>query len=230
MEAVRRNLQRLPVLDLPLGINIGKNRDTPIERAAEDYLAVLDALGPSGDYFVVNVSSPNTPALRDLQDPQALNILLRRLRSATTKPLLVKIAPDLEPDQALMIARTAVSARADGLILTNTTTDYDLIPEAPRVGGLSGQVLTEKSLSLLRHIAPRLDSACPIISVGGVASAKDAVLRIRLGASLVQLYTALIFEGPGLIREINQGIMETLDRCGANSLEELRGLEQEESN
>ena len=223
--AMAAHLQGSQARRLPLGINIGKNRDTPIERAAEDYLAALDTLADSGDYFVVNVSSPNTPALRDLQDPLALKILLRPLRECTTKPLLVKLSPDLSSEQAVTIARAALSEGADGLILTNTTTNYDLIPGAPRVGGLSGRVLAEASSLLLQVIASEFYRQCPIISVGGISSADDAVQRIRLGASLVQLYTALIFSGPALIYEINQGISVVLDRLGADSIQDLQGID-----
>jgi dihydroorotate dehydrogenase len=227
LKSVKRNLQRLRPRAIPVGINIGKNKDTPLELASEDYLALLEDLSDWGDYFVVNISSPNTPALRDLQKPEILRALLRRLRSATEKPLLVKLAPDLEAQDARRISNTAVSEGADGLILTNTTTNYDLIPGAPRLGGLSGQVLAEASLHLLRIVASELHGQCPIISVGGIASAEDALQRFRLGASLVQLYTALVFKGPALINEINSGILKKLDHCGFDSIKELQGLDIE---
>ena len=230
LKSVKRNLQRPRPRAIPVGINISKNKDTPLELAAEDYLVLLEALSDCGDYFVINISSPNTPALRDLQKPEIFQALLRRLRSATEKPLLVKLAPDLEAQDAIRISNTAVSEGADGLILTNTTTNYDLIPGAPRLGGLSGQVLAEASLHLLRIIASELHGQCPIISVGGIASAADAVQRFRLGASLVQLYTALVFKGPALINEINSGILETLDHYGLDSIKELEGLNLEAKN
>jgi dihydroorotate dehydrogenase len=225
MVAVEKNLRRLHGPTLPLGINVGKNRDTPIEKSAEDYLAVLSTLAGSAAYFVINVSSPNTPGLRDLQNPHALTNLLRRLRRATGKPLLVKLAPDLGAEQALEIAQIAVSEGADGLVLTNTTTDYSLIPGVPKVGGLSGKVLAKSSSDLLRTVASGLRGQCPIISVGGIASADDAAERLRLGASLVQLYTAMIFQGPSLIRSINRGLLEILDQVGADSIQDLRGVD-----
>jgi len=225
MHAVRGNLQSRRPRTLPLGINIGKNKDTSIEQAAGDYLAALETLSDCGDYFAINISSPNTPALRELQNPIALRNLLRLLRRATERPLLVKLAPDLQAREALIIANTAVSEGADGLILTNTTTNYDLIPGAPRRGGLSGQVLADSSLHLLRVIASELHGRCPIISVGGIASADDTIQRLRLGASLVQLYTALVFKGPSLIEEINCGILETLDHLGLDSVNDLQGLD-----
>ena len=225
MHTVRKNLRSRRPRSLPLGINIGKNKDTSIEHAARDYLAALETLSDCGDYFAINISSPNTPGLRDLQNPVALRDLLRLLRKATERPLLVKLSPDLQAPEALIIANTAVSEGADGLILTNTTTNYGLIPGAPRRGGFSGQVLAESSLHLLRVIASELYGRCPIISVGGIASADDTVQRLRLGASLVQLYTALVFKGPSLIEEINYGILETLERLGLDSVNELQGLD-----
>ena len=230
MNSVKKNLMRIHSRRLPVGINIGKNSQTSLGRAAEDYLAALETLSSHGDYIAINISSPNTPNLRDLQNPTVLRDLLRRIRPATPQPLLVKLSPDLESSKALRIANTAVSEGADGLILTNTTTNYDLVPGAPRRGGLSGQVLAQSSGQLLRVIASELFRQCPIISVGGIASAHDALQRFRQGASLVQLYTALVYKGPKLIREINSGILQNLQEFGLNSIEELQGLDLKAKN
>jgi dihydroorotate dehydrogenase len=196
-----------------LGVNIGRNFDTPNERAADDYLACLRAVYPIASYVAVNVSSPNTTGLRDLQSEEALGALLARLVSERTAlaqvhgrrvPLAVKIAPDLEADAIDGIARLLIRHGIDGVIATNTTTARDGVVGhrfAGEPGGLSGRPLRERSTAVIRRLARTLDGALPIIGVGGILAADDARAKIDAGATLVQLYTGLVYRGPGLVAE-----------------------------
>lgn len=196
-----------------LGINIGKNFDTPNERAADDYVACLDAVYPHAHYVAVNISSPNTRGLRELQADATLDALLASLAAARKRleqrhgrrvPLAVKIAPDLDTAQIRQIARSLVTHGVDGVIATNTTTARDRVagmPHADEAGGLSGRPLFEASNRVVRTLAAALQGALPIIGVGGILSARDARTRIDAGASLVQVYTGLIYRGPRLVAE-----------------------------
>ncbi len=212
MEAVGRRLARGWPAAVPVGVNLGKNRATPQDGAHADYAALLAHFACWCDYLVINVSSPNTPRLRELESRQSLGWLVGTGRRLAARPLLVKLSPDLEPDRAVELAEAAVDAGAAGVVLTNTTTDYSLLPGARAVGGLSGAVLRERSFALLQAVAGELFGRCLLISVGGVDSAAEAYRRLRAGASLVQIYTALVFEGPGLVRRINEGLVGLLDR------------------
>ena len=212
MEAMRRRLERVYPLDIPLGINIGKNKATPPERALDDYETLLRGLSHLGDYLVVNLSSPNTPGLRDLQNEAFVRSVLGLAKEITPKPVLVKIAPDLDPDAATDLCEIAVEAGAAGIIATNTTTEYALLPGCKDFGGLSGRVLKEKSFRLFEAVARRLRGKTVLISVGGIDSGAEAWRRLQAGADLVQVYTALIYQGPGLVRRINQELVEILER------------------
>ena len=194
-----------------LGINIGKNFDTPIERAADDYLACLDAVYGAATYVTVNISSPNTRQLRDLQSSEKLDELLATLmerraalarRHGATRPLAVKVAPDLDDTQIEAIAALAVRHGVDGLIATNTTVDREEIAghrHAGELGGLSGRPLRGRSTEVLAKLAAALGGRVPLIGVGGILSGADARAKIAAGASLVQLYTGFIYRGPDLI-------------------------------
>lgn len=187
---------------IPIGINIGKSKVTPLEEAASDYLSSLRALRSFGDYFVVNVSSPNTPGLRDLQNVRLLRGILETLRpEIPERPLLVKIAPDLRDEEALEIAALAESLGLDGLIATNTTLDHSALPpERDQAGGLSGAPLRGRADALTRTLvaATRL----PVIASGGIMAPEDAASRFAGGARLVQILTGFIYQGPSLIRDI----------------------------
>jgi dihydroorotate dehydrogenase len=197
-----------------LGINIGKNADTPLDRANDDYLAALEAVYPHASYITVNISSPNTQGLRSLQHGDGLDALLQALRRRRTSladasgrqvPLLVKIAPDLDNTQLDGIARRLVASGVDGVIVANTTLDRGAVsghPLAGEAGGLSGRPLFERSTERLAALAKRLDAALPIVGVGGICSAADACAKIEAGASLVQIYTGLIYQGPTLVRRV----------------------------
>ncbi|HEY6322807.1 MAG TPA: quinone-dependent dihydroorotate dehydrogenase [Thermoanaerobaculia bacterium] len=215
----------------PLGVNVGKGRDTPPERALADYEELLGdggGLGGLADYLVVNLSSPNTPGLRDLQNETFLRELLRAAQALTPTPVLVKLSPDLEPEAAAGLAAAAVDAGAAGIVATNTSTDYTLLPGARAAGGLSGQVLREKSRRVCLAIARRLraaDSGAVLISAGGIDSGAEAYARVRAGASLVQLYTALIYEGPSLPRRINRELLALLARDGCRDIGQAVGAD-----
>ena len=191
---------------------------TPNEEAEQDYLYCFEALFDHVDYFVVNVSSPNTPNLRALQDKEPLTRLLRTLKERNSeknhpKPILLKIAPDLTDEQLLDIIDIVENTKIDGVIATNTTisrsglqTEKEKI-EAIGAGGLSGKPLTNRSTEVIRFLSEKSNRAFPIIGVGGIHSAADALEKIEAGASLVQLYTGFIYEGPGLIKQINKAIL-----------------------
>jgi dihydroorotate dehydrogenase len=187
---------------IPVGINIGKTKVVPLEEATDDYLESFRRLRGIGDYFVLNVSSPNTPGLRKLQEKGAIGGLFEAIQQQNQgKPLLVKIAPDLTREQVDDILALAKEHRLAGIIATNTTTDHQTIPEEKRqAGGLSGKPLRTRSLEILRHI--RRQSSLPVISVGGIMSADDARERFDAGAELIQLYTGFVYHGPGLLREV----------------------------
>jgi len=196
-----------------LGLNIGKNATTPIERAVDDYLAGLDGVYPHADYVTVNISSPNTQNLRSLQSDEALDALLgalqeRRAQLAATHgrnvPMFVKIAPDLDDAQVGVIAATLQKHRIDGVIATNTTIARDAVqhlPHGQETGGLSGRPVFEASNRVIRLLRAALGPGFPIIGVGGVMSGEDARAKVAAGADLVQLYTGLIYRGPALVRE-----------------------------
>jgi dihydroorotate dehydrogenase len=196
-----------------LGINIGKNAATPIEKAADDYLICLRKVYAFASYITVNISSPNTRNLRQLQDEDALNDLLIQLKAEQQKladthgkyvPIALKIAPDLETEQIVQIARLLVQHRIDGVIATNTTLSREGVanlPHGTETGGLSGSPVRDKSTAVIRQLAAELKGALPIIGVGGILSGADAAEKITAGASLVQIYSGLVYRGPALISE-----------------------------
>jgi len=196
-----------------LGINIGKNKDTPNERAADDYLACLDKVYPHARYVTVNISSPNTQNLRELQQDEALDALLSAIKLRQSElaqqhgryvPVALKIAPDLDDAQIAAIAALLMRHGIDAVIATNTTIARDAVaglPNANESGGLSGAPVREASTRVVRTLAQHLGGALPIIGVGGILSGNDARDKIAAGASLVQLYSGLIYRGPGLVRE-----------------------------
>lgn len=201
-----------------IGGNIGKNKITPNEEAVSDYIYCFNALFDYVDYFVVNVSSPNTPGLRDLQEKEPLTRILNslqelNLKKSAAKPILLKIAPDLTDSQLDDIVEIVKETGIAGVIATNTTisrdglkSQQDLIKEA---GGVSGRPLTKRSTEVIRYLSDKSNKAFPIIGVGGIHSAKDAIEKLDAGASLIQVYTGFIYEGPGLIAKICKGILQT---------------------
>lgn len=220
-EAVERLKKRKS--DVLVGGNIGKNKVTPNENAVDDYLICLEALHPYVDYFVVNVSSPNTPNLRDLQEKEPLKALLTAVKSANDvkekpKPILLKIAPDLTDGQLDDIIEIVKETGIDGVIATNTTIDRSQLKtdksevEAIGAGGVSGKVLKNRSTEVIRYLSEKSGKAFPIIGVGGIYSAEDAIEKLEAGASLVQVYSGMIYEGPGLIKSIKKGLLAYFSR------------------
>ncbi|MDD3432680.1 MAG: dihydroorotate dehydrogenase (quinone), partial [Tepidiphilus sp.] len=196
-----------------LGINLGKNADTPIERALDDYVAGLRRVWTTADYVTINVSSPNTRALRELQRGDSLEALLAGLREEAERlaasqgkrtPLVLKIAPDLEETELDLIAEKVLEYRIDGVIATNTTISREGVahlPHGQETGGLSGEPLRERATAVLAALAQRFQGQVPLIAAGGILSGEDACAKLRAGASLVQIYTGLIYRGPALVEE-----------------------------
>jgi len=216
-DAVERLKKEHKVL---IGGNIGKNKVTPNDEAVKDYLICFDALFPHVDYFAINVSSPNTPGLRELQDKEPLKALLNELKrenlkqakGTVGKPILLKIAPDLTDNQLLDIIEIVKDTKIDGVIATNTTIARDHLKSdlvyTEEKGGLSGKPLTNRSTEVIRFLAEKSGKAFPIIGVGGIHSAEDAIEKLEAGADLVQLYTGFIYEGPSLIKKINKEVLK----------------------
>ncbi|MFD2671841.1 quinone-dependent dihydroorotate dehydrogenase [Marinicrinis sediminis] len=235
-QLVRAGKQRIPV-----AVNIGKNKNTPNEEAAGDYRTCIQVLYPYGDFFVVNISSPNTPDLRKLQHGEELYKLLETVSNEMTsqqqalggkeKPVFVKIAPDLNPSEIQDIIEVVQNSRVSGIIATNTTISRDGLTHAHQqeAGGLSGRPVTDISTRVIRSIYEQTEGKLPIIGVGGIFDAEDAYAKIRAGASLVEVYTALIYRGPGLLREINQGLLRLLDQDGFQYLHEAVGADFKQS-
>ena len=198
-----------------IGGNIGKNKTTPNEEAVNDYIICFEAIFDYVDYFVVNVSSPNTPNLRALQEKKPLTDLLQTLQDRNNlkekrKPILLKIAPDLTEEQLLDIIEIVETTKIDGVIATNTTISREGISSENKkeLGGLSGKPLAKRATEVIRFLSEKSNKAFPIIGVGGIHSANDALEKLEAGASLVQLYTGFIYEGPGLIKQINKAIIK----------------------
>lgn len=240
-DAVAHHLRRSrpgPPADGPrmrIGINVGKNKDTPNESAASDYVASIEALHAAADYFVVNVSSPNTAGLRALQDQASLRPLLEQCVAAARRasgrpiPVLVKVSPDMTDDGLLRSVDAALEGGAAGVIATNTTLSRDGLqapdPLTREAGGLSGRPLRLRSNHACRALHRHLQGRVPIIGVGGIFTADDAYERIRSGASLIQVYTALIYEGPALVSRLRRGLAERLERDGFTTIEEAIGID-----
>ncbi|MEH2069862.1 MAG: quinone-dependent dihydroorotate dehydrogenase [Nostoc sp.] len=222
---------------IPIGINLGKSKITPLEAAAQDYLDSFRLLKDLGDYFVVNVSSPNTPGLRSLQDATMLSAILELLQSEnkSQKPLFVKIAPDLSWEAIADIITLAKTYQLAGIIATNTTISRDGLKtqaieptgKSPQseAGGISGEPLRSRSTEVIRFIWQQTQGQIPIIGVGGIFSAEDAWEKIIAGASLIQVYTGWIYEGPVMVRRILRGLLSHLEESGLNSISEAVGLE-----
>jgi dihydroorotate dehydrogenase len=204
-----------------IGGNIGKNKVTPNEEAVNDYEKCFEVLFDYVDYFVVNVSSPNTPNLRALQDKEPLTKLLKRMKELNAlkkapKPILLKIAPDLTNEQLNDIIEIVAETHIDGVVATNTTISRSELHtsseklETIGAGGLSGRPLARRSTEVVRYLSERSNKAFPIIAVGGIHTAEDAIEKLNAGASLVQIYTGFIYEGPGIVKRINKGILNSM--------------------
>jgi dihydroorotate dehydrogenase len=236
MIEAQRTFERLPRPAIPIGINLGKNRDTPNEQAADDYRKGLETLYSHGDYFVINISSPNTKGLRDLQHVEALRQLLAAViqkrdelaqEQGKKRPVLLKIAPDLTRQQLEEIVATVLDQGIDGIIATNTTLARDSLtsPHHTEAGGLSGRPLAKRSTEMIRQIYGITRGQIPIIGVGGIFTGQDAYEKIRAGAHLVQVYTGMIYRGPSIAKWINQELLELIKRDRLANIEKLVGLD-----
>lgn len=215
--------------DIPVGISIGKSKRAELEEAAEDYLFSYERLYDMGDYFVINVSSPNTSGLRQLQDRKFLVDIVRKLKvfragKEKHKPLLVKIAPDLSLEAIDEVLEVCREEKLDGIIAVNTTVSRKGVSESAAgiAGGLSGLPVQKLSTEIIRHIHKK-QPALPIIGVGGIFTAEDAYEKIQAGATLVQVYTGFIYEGPGIAAKINRGLLKLLEKDGYKNISEAIG-------
>jgi len=224
-EDMVKELNKLYFFDYPIGINIGKNKVTPEDEALNDYETLLHTFKDYGDYIVINISSPNTPGLRDLQNEKFITDLFTMAKIITEQPIFLKIAPDMSPEDAIALCHSAVNAGAAGIIATNTTIDYSVTEHAKDFGGISGALVREKSFKLFQAIGKELHNKTLLISVGGIETAEDAYLRIKAGATLVQVYSMLIYNGPIMIKEINQGLITLLEADGYTHISEAIGAD-----
>ncbi|NRF90797.1 quinone-dependent dihydroorotate dehydrogenase [Paenibacillus frigoriresistens] len=236
--AMANNLMKTGKRDIPVAINIGKNKTTPNEQAEEDYRTCIRELYTYGDFFVVNISSPNTPDLRNLQHG---NDLKRLLDAVTTemqlqekkngysgKPVLVKIAPDLTDEELELTVHTIKDSGISGIIATNTTLSRQGLvhPNREQAGGLSGKPLTQRTTEVIRRVYQLTEGKLPIIGSGGIFTAQDAYEKIRAGASLVEVYTGFIYEGPGMLASLNKGLQDLLRRDGYTHISQAIGAVQ----
>ncbi len=227
-EAMAARLRALRTRPGPVGVNLGKNKDTPLERAVDDYVAGVEALGALADYVVINASSPNTPGLRQLQQSEPLRVLLSTVKArldavAPGKPLFLKIAPDLAPGEVEEVVDVAVEVGIAGLICTNTTLTRPGVrgPVAAEAGGLSGAPLAPLSLATLQWAAARGRGRLALWASGGIFTADDVLERLEAGADLVQVYTAFVYEGPSLVPALLAGLRAQLKARGATSIPAL---------
>ena len=234
MEAVAPRIERIRKagISIPLALNFGPNRETPLEGIAADYAALIARLGPLADFIVVNVSSPNTPGLRNWESPRKMGELFASIHEHAAKlphptPVLVKISPDLERNELFRVCDTTLELGIDGIVACNTTVAREAVGvSSPHPGGLSGEPILIRTRELIRDISTHTRGQIPIIGVGGIASAEDAWLHIRAGASLVELYTGLVYEGPGLIVRMKLGLADLLRSGGFRSISEAVGIDR----
>jgi len=219
----KERLKELYPYKIPIGANIGKNKITPEDRAIEDYKILIDEVKEISDYIVINISSPNTPGLRNLQNEVFIKELFTMAKSKTDRPIFLKIAPDMAKEDAIALTSFALKCGADGIIATNTTIDYSLVKQTKDIGGLSGECLNQKSFEIFDAIASELFGKTTLISVGGIDSAKEAYKRIKAGANLVQILSGIVFYGPDIIRDINLGLIELLKADGYSNITEAIG-------
>lgn len=223
-DVIERRVRKIYPFKIPIAANIGKNKATSNEDALSDYEALGRKFNGLCDFFIINVSSPNTPNLRALQENSFISELIGAMKKITNRPLVLKLAPDMSADQAIALCECAVQSGASGIIINNTSVDYSLSPNARDFGGLSGRLITEKSRELFAQVARELFGRTILISCGGIDSAQEAYERIKSGASLVQIFTAFIFKGPFVAKSINEGLAELLRADGFNNISEAVGV------
>lgn len=224
-QVISSRLKKLYPFSIPLGINLGKNKEIEQKDALKDYQDVLEVFVNLGDYFVFNLSSPNTPNLRDLQNTTFVDELFSMAREKTHKPIFLKISPDMNLDSMLEVCQKAIDKNASGIIATNTTIDYSLVQSPKNIGGISGKALQEKSFEVFKVLAKAFFKKTTLISVGGISDATEAYKRLRHGASLIQLYTSFIFEGPSICKNINQNLAQMIKNDGFENISEIIGID-----
>jgi dihydroorotate dehydrogenase len=222
---VSRNLNEVYPYITPIGASIGKNKLTSEDNTLDDYKILIKDFCDISDYLAINISSPNTPNLRDLQNEEFIKSIFTMAKEITNKPILLKIAPDMSADTAITLCQTAVEYGASGIIATNTTQDYSLLPNPKDFGGVSGAVLSDKSYNLFKSIARELYDKTTLISVGGISDANDVYRRIKAGASLVQILSGFIFKGPSMCKNINNELIELLKADGYTNISQAVGID-----
>ncbi len=222
---VIQNLKKVYPYSIPIGASIGKNKLTAEIDALKDYETLIKSFKDISDYMVVNISSPNTPNLRDLQNEEFIKAVFSMAKDITNTPILLKIAPDMEVDTAIALCNTAVEYGADGIVATNTTQDYSLLPNPKDFGGISGAVMSDKSYELFKGIGRELYDKTTLISVGGISDAQDAYRRIKAGASLIQILSGFIFKGPSMCKNINEELIKLLKTDGYSNISEAIGAD-----
>lgn len=220
---VIKNLSRVYPYSIPIGASIGKNKTTSESDTLSDYEKLVIGCKDICDYMVVNISSPNTPNLRDLQNEEFIKSVFGMAKQITNTPILLKIAPDMENETAITLCQTAINSGADGIVATNTTQDYSLVPNSQNFGGISGKVMSEKSYDILKAIGQELHEKTTLISVGGISDANDVYRRIKAGATLVQIYSAFIFQGPSMCKNINEDLIKLIKEDGYSNISEAIG-------
>ncbi|NLY04225.1 MAG: quinone-dependent dihydroorotate dehydrogenase [Campylobacter sp.] len=225
-KAVKANVSKFYPLNVPLIANIGKNKFTPNSEALKDYLSLANSLDSVCDIFLVNISSPNTPNLRLLEEKTFIEDLFLNLKEITSKPIALKISPDLSYEKAIDICSCAVDSGAKILVINNTSVDYNLSPNIKQEkGGISGKLITHKSRELFKAVSCELFGRAVLVSCGGIDSAKEAYTRIRLGASLFQIYTSFIYKGPSIARDINLELAKLLREDGFANIKDAVGVD-----
>ena len=222
-QKIMKRISKIYPYAIPIGINIGKSKNTESKNALEDYLQLIELFSSLGDYFTINISSPNTPNLRDLQNEDFIKELLNNLKEKMKKPIFLKISPDMKIDSTLEVCNAAIENGISGIIATNTTTEYALLKNAKNEGGISGKSLKNLSKEVFEILCKNFCKKTILISVGGISDGKEAYERIRMGASLVQLYTGIVFEGPRICRNINDEILLRLKSDGFKNISEAIG-------
>jgi dihydroorotate dehydrogenase len=223
--AVIDNLKKVYPYAIPIGASIGKNKLTDEKMALSDYKILINSCKNIADYLVVNISSPNTPNLRDLQNEEFIKAVFTMAKEITNTPILLKIAPDMKSDTAIALCETAVKYGADGIVATNTSNDYTLLPNPKEFGGISGKVLSDKSYHLFKEIGKELYSKTTLISVGGISDAEDTYRRIKAGASLIQVYSGFVFKGPSMCKDINEELITLLKEDGYTNIKDAVGAD-----
>ncbi|HIP12145.1 MAG TPA: quinone-dependent dihydroorotate dehydrogenase [Arcobacter sp.] len=222
---VIQNLKKVYPYAIPIGASIGKNKLTAENEALKDYETLIRGFKDISDYLVVNISSPNTPNLRDLQNEEFIKAVFGMAKEITDTPILLKIAPDMQNDTAITLCQTAIESGADGIVATNTTQDYSLLPNPKDFGGISGAVMSDKSYDIFKAIGRELYDKTTLISVGGISDAPDAYRRIKAGASLVQILSGFIFKGPSMCKNINEELIELIKADGYENISEAIGAD-----